>query len=544
LLKIEEKFGLNAINEHQQRVEAVAALLVGKNCGACGFASCAENAEAIVRGTSGYDSCVASDPQAREKIKALLNLEPKVSGWALLWRWLTSVRLAIGLILALTVISVVGTLIPQNAQPLSYIDKFGAQGYQWIQFLQLDRLFQSWYFLAFLFALLVNTLCCTIKRSRVSYRLLARPMPDRSALEIARMDQHLSVSLGAPPTSDVLKRVKGFLEHFHYHVVQSDARLKAHKRRFGRLGVDVLHISLVVVLAGAAAGSFTSFEGFQAAHQGETFEVPQGGFSVRVDNLWSESYANQSRVKDWFTTLTVLDDGREALTRTIQVNQPLTYKGVSLYQASFGSDWWDRGKYTVQVIRNEDGKDLGTYEVDSNASVYVPLAQFELSYVTFFSDFAVDENLQSYNRSKALNNPALYLRLQGADGTDKYVWAFAQNEMRTLYQTHLATAQAYQFNLVGMAADQFTGLQIARNPALPVIYAGFLLMGVGLFLNFYWPPHWVWVTVDEHTLQLGANAKDSQAFELGLRALVNELACRDKNVDVQPDVQEEVIYVR
>jgi len=393
--------------------------------------------------------------------------------------------------------------------------------------------------LAFLFALLVNTLCCTIKRSRVSFRLLAKPMPDRSALEISRMDHHLSFPLGIHPIPEALSRIKGFLEQSRYRVVQSGSQLKAHKRRFGRLGVDVLHISLVVVLAGAAAGSFTSFEDFQAAHQGEVFEVPQGGFSVRVDNLWSESYASQSRVKDWFTTLTVLDGGRETLTQTIEVNQPLTYKGISLYQASFGSDWWERGKYTVQVIRNEDGKDLGTYEVDSNQSVYVPLAQLELSYVTFFSDFAVDENLQSFNRSRSLNNPALYLRLQGADGTDKHTWAFARDEMRGLYQTHLATADTYQLNLVGMAADQFTGLQIAHNPALPVIYAGFLLMGVGLFLNFYWPPHWAWVTIDDHTLQLGANAKESQAFELGLQALVAELASQNDNV---PNAQEEVVY--
>jgi cytochrome c biogenesis protein len=514
-----------------ERVDAVAALLAGKQCGACGYESCAKNAEAIVRGESSYDSCVSTDSETRQQIKALLDLQPRVTIWDSVWRWLTSVRLAIGLILALTLLSIVGTLLPQNAQPMSYIESLGMDLYRWVHTLQFDRLFQSWYFLALLFALLINTLCCTIKRSRASLRLLTKPMPDHDLNALRRMDYHFSVPLSEP--SGALDRVKNYLIQQRFRVTKSDEKLKAHKRLSGRLGVDVLHISLVLVLASAALGTLFSYESFQVAHRGETFDLAQADFSVRVDNLWSESYASAARVKDWYTTLTVIDDNKEVLTQTIEVNHPLSYKGVSFFQSSFGSDWWEQGRYTIQVTRAENEADFGTHDLDSQGIIYVPEAQLTLSYITFFSDFALDENMQSYNRSGSLNNPALFVRLQVGDEPPYEAWAFSRNDMRGYYQTHMAADAAYHLNLVGMAAEQYTGLQISYNPAIPYIYAGFALMAIGLFLNFYWPPRWVWVTVEGQSLHLGANAHLSEDFETGLRAL---------DIDIQSDHEREVSY--
>jgi cytochrome c biogenesis protein ResB len=54
-----------------------------------------------------------------------------------------------------------------------------------------------------------------------------------------------------------------------------------------------------------------------------------------------------------------------------------------------------------------------------------------------------------------------------------------------------------------MKAPEFTGLQIARNPGIPIIYAGFILLVFGLALNFYLPPRRIWAAVKENTLYVG-----------------------------------------
>ena len=41
--------------------------------------------------------------------------------------------------------------------------------------------------------------------------------------------------------------------------------------------------------------------------------------------------------KEYRSSLTILEDGRPVLTKEIIVNDPLRYKGVSMYQSSYGT---------------------------------------------------------------------------------------------------------------------------------------------------------------------------------------------------------------
>jgi len=513
------------INGNAPLVREIRALLAGKNCGACGYPTCLKTAEAIARGEARCDACVSVGEEAVRKIRALTGTREPVRWTTSLWALLTSVRLALWLIGAILLLSAVGTLVPQNAAAMTYVETYGAEGARWIKALQFDRLFGSWYFLSLLLALAVNTACCTVKRSRASVGLVAKPMADRSDGELADMPYAQTYAFGGS-VEDARGRVKQVLRGARFRVTESGGRLKASKHRWGRLGVDLLHVSLVVVLLGGAVGSVTGFEGFQVAHEGETFDSPIGDFQVRVDKLWSESYAESGRIKDWYSQLTVIEGGGEVSTQLVEVNQPLTYKGVSFYQSSFGTDWWERGHFTVRVVRAADGRDFGQFQLDSHGSFYVPEIGLDVQLGSFYADFALDQNLQVYNRSQQLNNPALYLRVQEG-GDDAYTtWAFARAAMRGFFdehEGHQGRQGAYRFLLAGVAADQFTGLRIASNPALPVIYGGFLLMSLGLFLNFYLPPRWVWVNVERRRAVMGAQARDGREFESGFASLCEQL---------------------
>jgi hypothetical protein len=156
------------VNGAREKLAQVVAVLGGLNCGRCGHRTCAENAMAILRGESPPDSCVQGGTEAARQIREILGPVERVSLKELIWEQLTSIKLAIGLIIALALISVIGTLIPQNQNPFVYIERFGLAGAQIIQFLQFDRLYHSWYFLGLLVLLVINTASCALKRSRVS----------------------------------------------------------------------------------------------------------------------------------------------------------------------------------------------------------------------------------------------------------------------------------------------------------------------------------------------------------------------------------------
>lgn len=57
------------------RVEEVEGLLPGANCGACGFAGCADFARALSEGSANPDDCPVSDPESLSAISALLGFQ-------------------------------------------------------------------------------------------------------------------------------------------------------------------------------------------------------------------------------------------------------------------------------------------------------------------------------------------------------------------------------------------------------------------------------------------------------------------------------------
>jgi len=64
---------------HDPRLEELAELLPGSNCGACGFAGCADFARALNEGRANPGQCPSSSPEQVNRIAALLGVEVESS---------------------------------------------------------------------------------------------------------------------------------------------------------------------------------------------------------------------------------------------------------------------------------------------------------------------------------------------------------------------------------------------------------------------------------------------------------------------------------
>ncbi len=497
------------------KVAEVVKVLGGLNCGRCGYRTCAENALAIVRGEAPPHSCVQGGEEAARQIRAILGHPERPSFGALLWEQLTSIKLAIVLIVVIVLLSIIGTIIPQGKDLLFYIARYGEAGTNIIKALKLDSLYHSWYFVSLLVLLALNTGACATKRFRVSWELVRKPVEPRSADEIAQLPTQAKL---AP---HLFEKLEDALKRRRYRVRREGTQLIAYKNLWGRLGIDILHGSLIIILIGGIVGGLLGFESFQIAHKGETFTIPQGNFQVRVDDLRVVNYEGSSQVKDWYTTLTVIDGGREVLTKTIEVNEPLTYKGISLYQASFGSDWLGGAELTFRIERVKEGRAEPVSEITTKVGATFPLEEGRTAkVVAFYPDFIVTEQGPA-NRSQALNNPAAFLEVYNGDRREFTTWTFAQFPE---FQHDFARETPYRFYLVGMKAPEFTGLQIARNPGIPIIYAGFILLVLGLALNFYLPPRRLWAAVKESALYVGGLGREPREFEPDFEEIIADLS--------------------
>ena len=91
-------------------------------------------------------------------------------------------------------------------------------------------------------------------------------------------------------------------------------------------------------------GSMFGFEGYVNIPEGERVDHVQlrnsGPFNILVlksqcNDFNLSTYANGAP-KEYRSSLTILENGKAILTKDIIVNDPLRYKGISLFQSSYG----------------------------------------------------------------------------------------------------------------------------------------------------------------------------------------------------------------
>ena len=129
----------------------------------------------------------------------------------------------------------------------------------------------------------------------------------------------------------------------------------AEKAPWSRLGVYVVHASILVILAGAVLGSPSfarrilqqpdfAYKGSLTLAEGSVSgrimplrggEPLDPGFALRLDSFDIEVYDN-GMPKSYRSRVTILDQGHEQQAE-IAVNKPLRYQGLTFYQASYQS---------------------------------------------------------------------------------------------------------------------------------------------------------------------------------------------------------------
>jgi hypothetical protein len=79
-----------------------------------------------------------------------------------------------------------------------------------------------------------------------------------------------------------------------------------------------------------------------------------GGFGQAEDNRLKLSYISEEprMIRDYFSDVVVIEEGKEILSKTIEVNHPLHYGGYHFYQHSYDSE---AGKYTILSVTSDSG---------------------------------------------------------------------------------------------------------------------------------------------------------------------------------------------
>jgi cytochrome c biogenesis protein len=300
-----------------------------------------------------------------------------------LFLFLGSMDLAITLLLALAVASIIGTVLQQNQPYSDYLIKFGPFWFELFESAGLYDVYSAIWFLSILVLLVTSTSVCVIRNGPSMVRDMwnLRTHVQRKSLRAMRHNSAWTVD---SPAEDTVSKLESSFSKLGFRVKQTpktdEVLVSAMRGGMNRLGYLLTHLAIVVICLGGLMDSnlplkFAEWQGrinietrdlplsqipakSKLAVGSQAFRgsvnIPEGQsssvvfvamrdgylvqnlpFKVEVKDFRIEHYAT-GQPKSFESDLVVYDDDlTEPLMTTIAVNHPLIHKGYAIYQASF-----------------------------------------------------------------------------------------------------------------------------------------------------------------------------------------------------------------
>ncbi len=438
----------------------------------------------------------------------------------------TSIRVAITLLIILILASILGTLIPQGRGTEEYLVRYGRLAGLFDR-LQLTSLYRSIWYVTLLALFSLNILICTLTRLGPKLRKAFRPRfeTDPKNILALKIKDKLKLGLRLPAAGEAARRELS-RRHFRLKEEKAEGRiyLTGRKRILGLFGSDIVHLGILVILAGGILSGLAGFRKDLSFVEGQTLPVPGADFSLRLDKFITEYYPNGS-VKDWKSELSVIEGGQPVYEKTIEVNHPLSHRGFLFYQSGYGSDW-QNPSLEVWVKKKADPSDIQKLWLKVGEKVNLDQGGLVISVIRFFPDFVLDESNQPATRSLELNNPAAFIEGRSGDEVVFSGWVFAKFPDFT--KLHSAEETDLTFELKDVKAPQYSVIQMARDPGVTLIWVGCGLLMAGLFLAFYWPAREIRLILEDSAGKTevaagGISAKNREAFETEFTGILNNL---------------------
>ncbi len=446
------------------------------------------------------------------------------------WAFFASVKLALFLLFVLAGTSIIGTVVPQNEPAQFYVQQYGASTAAFMQRLGVPDMYNSWWFLGLLALFCLNLIVCSLERIPQAWRLVTRDNLTTPVDRLRKMGIRKEVLL-KHPLAEAEKEVASHLASHGWktgrRAVDGGTLLFAQKGAWTRFGVYIVHTSILVILLGAIIGSPTvarkilrnpnfAFKGSVMIPESreadyvwafQTHEKIDLGFTIRCDYFTIEYYAN-GMPKTYLSKVTILEDGKPVIlkdgktTHYLKVNKPLTYKGVTFYQASY-QPYPD----FIVTLKNET--------TGATRTSIIPAGK-QINWPDIGASFGI------INR-ETLGEVVRRVKIWFTDNKDKpsRFWIETGREAiieRPSGNFSLMTKQLYA-----------TGLQVTKDPGVWFVYVGCGMMLLGLLVAFFMSHRKVWAFLHEEkegetvVLLAGSANKNKLGFEKRFASLVGSL---------------------
>jgi cytochrome c biogenesis protein ResB len=225
-----------------------------------------------------------------------------------LFQFFKSVKLAVVLLIFITVTAVLATLVPQGRELAFYYHTYSSFLTWIIVNTQFHSFFRSFIFIFAAILFFINLSVCTIDR--------------------------------------LTREFKG--------------------KRKKRFGPDMIHIGLLILIVGSLVTFLGRLEGFMYMAPGDEIKLP-GGYVVELESFEYYTYDDGSP-KDWISTVDVYKNDEQIVDSfPIEVNKPLNVGRIDVFQSSYAEE----SRVVLEGIDGREIKLSEGRPLETNEAAYV-----------------------------------------------------------------------------------------------------------------------------------------------------------------------------
>ena len=465
------------------------------------------------------------------------------------WRQLTSMRIALILLLLLAVAAIPGSLFPQRSQnPVQVRQYFfdNPQAAIWLDRFSMFEVFSSPWFSAIYLLLFISLVGCVLPRS-IEHLKAIGAKPPLTPKYLDRMEFYTEMK------KVDLDKVEKYLKKKHFRIRRDENSISAEKGYARESGNLLFHLSLVLILIAVGVGSLLGSRGDAIVNVGDRFintptsydilgfgkyqsEDSLPPFSLTVKDFKAEYDPVTNAAIDYeLTVLTANPAGSEEMTRIIKVNQPLTYGSTKIYLQA-------NGYAPTVVVKDKTGKVIfdgpTTFlpqdgNLSSIGAIKIPDMQPQIGFVASFLPTADRDPIRGgFSSYPEVLDPRLLLAIWKGDlglntGVPQSVYRIDTSKMERIGLKALVLNESYDF---GEGSVTFTGwtswvnLQIVNDPGKGFALIGAILAILGLLISLFTRQRRVWIKQGRKTQVAGLAKNGIPGLEEEIKDLVKEMS--------------------
>lgn len=434
----------------------------------------------------------ATNPAPAAAAPTLMDRVDRGLEW--LWHFLSSMRLAMVIMLAIAALAIPGTIFrqmpaeialanPQNPSELAqWVDGVRPFYGTWTDIwntLGFYNVFNGLPFRILVMVLTVSLIACSIHRIPGMIRTATKPRVDVGPAFFDHAPQHEAI-VSRQSAEETTAVVTAVLRGRRYRVVTADngtVSIYGDRWRWLTFSGLIAHLAIVLILAGAIIGGAFGFRDpeFAISEGASRAVTADPGLAIRLDDFTDKYDTTTGMPIDYVSSVTVLRNGQPESTWQIRVNDPLRVDGITFYQAGFGSS-------AVMDIKDAQGNTLVnegipfTWQLNAEER---PLGIYQLE----------------------AQNQVIWVMGTTGDSGDRI--APGQVEVQVFDSGASAPADSKVIDMgkpatiAGMSMTfvretQHTRLNVAKDPGVPFVWIGSLLITVGFSIRFMFPHKRLW----------------------------------------------------